>query len=186
MKKRRQFYLFALVMLAVLAIVALSRTALAETVTDQVTSSGVTASVGSMAGRAAGDVSFLTGPNAGAPLDIVQSYINSHHADWGLTADDVADMIVTDQYTDAHNGVTHIYLRQRHQGIEVFNGNISTHVTSDGRIINLYSSFVSDLAGAVNATSPAITQAEAVMAAAAQLSLTISEQIGRASCRERV
>lgn len=174
MKRKRQFYLVALAVLGIAAIFAISRTAMAQTVTDSVTSSGVAASVGPQAGRAPGDVSFLTGPNAGAPLDIVQSYIDTNKAEWGLSEADLADMIVTDQYTDSHNGVTHIYLRQRYQGIEIYNGNISTHVTSDGRIINLYSTFVSDLAGAVNATSPAISAADAVAAAAENLSLPLS------------
>ncbi len=155
MKRSRQHYFFALAVLAIMAILALTRTAMADTVAEPATSS-TAALAPNQTGRHPGDVSFLTGPNAGEPLQIVQAYLNAHKADYGLTEADLSDMIVTDQYTDAHNGVTHIYLRQRYQGIEVYNANISSHVTADGRIINLYSSFVSNLANAVNVTDPAL------------------------------
>jgi hypothetical protein len=124
--------------------------------------------------RSPGDVSFLTGPNDGAPLDIVQDYIDANRSALGLSAADLADLVVTDQYTDADTQTTHIYLRQRHNGIEVFNGNISAHVARDGAIINLYSDFVSGLAGAVNTTSAAVSPEAAAEAAAAALELSPS------------
>jgi extracellular elastinolytic metalloproteinase len=127
--------------------------------------------------RHPGDVSFLTGPNDGEPLGIVQDYLDSHKAEYGLSAADLADVIVTDQYTDAHNGVTHIYMRQRHQGIEVASGNLSANVAADGSIINLYSNFVGNLADAVNTTTASQSQEAAVMAAAEELDLVVSQPL---------
>ena len=46
-------------------------------------------------------------------------------------------MAVTDRYSDAHNGVTHVYLRQRYSGIEVFDANVNISVARDGSIIYL-------------------------------------------------
>jgi extracellular elastinolytic metalloproteinase len=176
MKKTRPIYVFVLAVLGLLAIFSLTRTAMAETVDEPVTTSG-SAATGTQTSRHPGDVSFLTGPNAGTPLDIVQGYINANKADYGLTNADLAGLIVTDQYTDADIGVTHIYLRQRHQGIEVYNGNISSHVTSDGRIINLYSSFVGDLAAQVNSTEANLSPVGAVAAAAGQLGLSLTSSV---------
>lgn len=175
--KRTRLLFLVIAVLGVMAILALTRTAMAETVNDPVTVSNSAAAVDTQNGRHPGDTSFLTGPQAGEPLAIVQSYLANHKTELGLTSADLADVIVTDQYTDAHNGVTHIYLRQRYQGIEIYNGNISTHVTSDGRIINLYSSFVGNLTSAVNATAPTMTAADAVAAAAADLGLAITEPL---------
>ena len=176
MKRTRPMYVVVLAVLGLLAIFSLTRTAMAETVAEPVTASGGVAAA-PQTSRHPGDVSFLTGPTAGEPLQIVQAYIAAHKADYGLTDDDISDVIVTDLYTDAHNGVTHIYMRQRHQGIEVYNANLSTHVTSDGRIINLYSDFVGNLAQAVNGTAPTLSAVDAVTAAAAQLGLSISEPL---------
>ncbi|MBX3055053.1 MAG: M36 family metallopeptidase [Anaerolineae bacterium] len=127
--------------------------------------------------RHPGDVSFLTGPNTGNPLDIVQSYIYSHQAEMGLSAADLADVVITDQYTDADTATTHIYMRQRYDGKEVFNGNLSAHVAKDGAIINLYSDFVSDLAGAVNSRSAVLSVEQAAAAAIAAVGLSPDQPI---------
>ena len=39
----------------------------------------------------------------------------------GLSAQDVADVRVTDEYRSKHNGITHVWLQQQHAGIPVFN-----------------------------------------------------------------
>jgi hypothetical protein len=74
-----------------------------------------------------GLIQFLTGPNQNAAREIVLDYLDQEHARLGLKRSDLTDMIVTDQYTSAHNGVTHIYLRQRLRGIEVAGGNINVN-----------------------------------------------------------
>src|SRR5215212_3793236 len=55
----------------------------------------------------------LTAPAKGKALIIAQTYLSAHAADLGLVPADVANPIVTDQYTDKDTGVTHIYLRQQ-------------------------------------------------------------------------
>jgi hypothetical protein len=161
---------------SVLALAALCL-ALVLVLAGATTARSAGAAAGNFLERSPGDVSFLTGPNEGAPLDIIHNYINNNRSALGLSAADLADLVVTDQYTDAHNSTTHIYLRQRHAGIEVFNGNISAHVAADGAIINLYSDFVSGLAGAVNTTSAAVSPEAAASAAAAAMDLTVSQPI---------
>ncbi|MCL4869377.1 MAG: M36 family metallopeptidase [Anaerolineae bacterium] len=174
MKRNRLYLILALAVVGMMGIFSLTRTAMAETNAETASVSAPLTLNGPQSGRHPGDVSFLTGPTAGEPLQIVQAYIANHRAEWGLSAGDLSDMIVTNQYTDVHNGVTHIYLRQRHQGIEVYMGNVSAHVTADGRIVNLYSDFVSDVAGKVNSSTPALTPADAVTTAAAALQYTLT------------
>src|SRR5690349_14683327 len=55
-------------------------------------------------------------------VSVAQAYLHARQAQYGFTPADLADFVVSDQYTDAHNGVTHLYLMQRWQGIPVFNG----------------------------------------------------------------
>ena len=76
----------------------------------------------------AGAAGFLTGPAQGEPSDIAVGYVNARKADLGLTSGDVADLVVRDEVRSSHNGVTHLYLRQRHRGVEVFNGDLDVHV----------------------------------------------------------
>jgi hypothetical protein len=120
---------------------------------------------------AGGGPGFLTGPAAGDPLVIALDYLRQHAGELGLSGDDLREITVKDRYVSAHNGVTHLYLRQRHQGVEVFNGDINVNIARDGSIINLGNGFVGGLAQRVNSTQPALSAPQALAQAAAGLGL---------------
>ncbi|KAF9182408.1 Fungalysin/Thermolysin Extracellular metalloproteinase 5 [Haplosporangium sp. Z 767] len=52
-----------------------------------------------------------------------------------------SDYIVKNAYTSKHNGVTHVYLRQRIDGLEVVNGDINVNVDKHGNVISYGDSF---------------------------------------------
>ncbi len=116
---------------------------------------------------------FVTGPADGAPLDIALGYLDANKAELGLTAGDLADFAVSDQYTTEHNGVTHVYLQQRLNGVEVVNGLFNVNVMPDGRILNFGNRFVGGLADAVNTQSAAIEHEDAIVSAARHLGLEV-------------
>ncbi|MCI0397643.1 MAG: extracellular metalloproteinase [Chloroflexi bacterium] len=120
---------------------------------------------------------FLTGPNSGGPLDIALAYIHDNREALGLTEADLADVVINYQYASQHNGVTHIYLRQRYQGIEVFGGDLNINIAQDGNVINLGNRFVSDMASQANSVNPALTAIQAVEAAAGYLGYQITEPL---------
>lgn len=123
------------------------------------------------ASRKPGDVSFLTGPQSGAPLDLALEYLRAHREHYGLSESDIADVAVTRQSTSPVTGITRIVLTQRVHGIEVWNGVISINVARDGSIVNLGNGFVSNLAGAVAEQLALISASDAVVSAAAHLKL---------------
>ncbi|MDT8305135.1 MAG: T9SS-dependent M36 family metallopeptidase [Anaerolineae bacterium] len=127
--------------------------------------------------RDAGEIRFITGPNQGDALEIALNYIRQNRRALGLTGADIGDVVVTDRYASAHNGVTHIYLRQRYNGIEVFGGDINVNVAADGSIINLGNSFVSNLPAAVNAHAPGRAAQQAVADAARHLGLNLNRPV---------
>jgi uncharacterized repeat protein (TIGR01451 family) len=120
---------------------------------------------------------FLTGPTTGDPLDIALAYLRAHAADFGLLPDDLNDVVVKDRYVSKHNGVTHIYLRQRLGGLEVFNGDINVNITRDGRIINIGTNFVHNLQQAANTTTPTLTAADAVRRTAQALGMPAPQSL---------
>lgn len=126
---------------------------------------------------ASADAVQIAAQDPNSPLSIALAFVREHRAAWGLTAGDIADMVVTDYYTTQHNGVSHIYLRQRLQGIEVFNGNLQVNVLADGSILNFHNDFVPNLARAANTLQPAITPVEATTDAARHLGLTIPQAL---------
>lgn len=77
---------------------------------------------------------FLTGPAKVDPLELGLDYVRAHRTQWGLSEADLKDHVVRSRYLSRHNGVTHLYLRQRLNGIEVFQGDLQIHVAADGRL----------------------------------------------------
>ncbi|HEY1012233.1 MAG TPA: M36 family metallopeptidase [Herpetosiphonaceae bacterium] len=122
-----------------------------------------------------GSSDFLTAPQAGDALAIALSYVRDNAATYGLTAADTASLRVSDRYVSSHTGVTHIYLQQQLNGVDVQNGILNVNVMPDGRILNLGNRFVGDLAGKANVTKPTLSAAQAVERAAAHLSLTLAQ-----------
>lgn len=124
-----------------------------------------------------GEILFLGEPKSGDPLEIAMKYLQQNKNLLGLTGADLLDIVVTDQYTDEHNGVTHIYLKQRYKGIEVANGNLNINIAQDGSVINLGHSFVSNLAAAVNRQSPGKNASDSVTSAANHLGLSLQKEL---------
>ncbi|HEY9285529.1 MAG TPA: M36 family metallopeptidase [Pyrinomonadaceae bacterium] len=127
--------------------------------------------------HAPGKIDPLTGPRNGKPLDIALGFINQSRGKLGLSETDVLDLKVTDQYTDRHNGVTHIYLRQQIDGIEVVGAEMSTNVARDGKVINLNSSFIKELRAAAKGRSASLSPVQAVEAVVRHLGLTLTEPL---------
>ncbi len=119
----------------------------------------------------------LKGPSAGAPADIALTYLRAQRADFGLTEADLKDVTITSSYTSAHNGVTHVYLRQRYEGIDVYAAEANVNVLRDGSIVSAGSSFFGDLAGAVKTGPPARSAADAALAAARSAGLEVKDSL---------
>ncbi|WP_188500155.1 T9SS-dependent M36 family metallopeptidase [Pontibacter amylolyticus] len=121
---------------------------------------------------------FVSGNvNAQFALDAALRHIDQTKAEYKLNAADLSDYVVTDQYTSRHNGITHIYLRQRHQGIEVVDANININLDRDGNVINMGNRFIPNLRGAIKGNAAALSPERAANAAAMALKLTPKQPI---------
>lgn len=96
------------------------------------------------------------------PLQKALEHISSAPEKWGLTREDVADLAVSDLYLTRHNQVTHVYLLQRYQGIEVRDAIFNVAVTADGRTFNVGHRFEKNLASRITGTTPAFNAQEAL------------------------
>ncbi|MGK0366299.1 MAG: extracellular elastinolytic metalloproteinase, partial [Saprospiraceae bacterium] len=61
-------------------------------------------------------------------LTIAQKHLDENKQELKLTAADLTNYEVSDNYVSQHNGVTHLYLIQRHNEIEVYNGMININI----------------------------------------------------------
>ncbi len=126
---------------------------------------------------------YLTEPATGDPWNIAQQYLADHAGQLGLTSGELANLTITDRYTDADTHITHIYLRQEYNGLEVSDANFVVNVTGDGRLINVAGGFVSNLNYAASAVQPRpqLTAAKALQALAAPLGLATDSTIATAA-----
>ena len=83
-----------------------------------------------------GTRSPLTAESSRAARDIAHEYTEQQASAVGLGSKDLESLYVDREYTDAHNGVTHIVYKQRFQGIDVYNAAWSVNINSSGQILN--------------------------------------------------
>ncbi|KAA9333488.1 T9SS type A sorting domain-containing protein [Hymenobacter busanensis] len=105
------------------------------------------------------------------PLTKALEHLQAQRTKFGLSEADLLNPAVTSQYTDAHNGITHVYLRQRVLGIEVYNAVADVHLDRNGRVAGAHSSFVANANTAVRTAAPGLTAEQAVAATAQALNL---------------
>ena len=88
---------------------------------------------------------LLSAPSNASPREIALDYLRSNAADFGIQETDLQHYRVTDEYVSQHTGVTHLYLRQLHNGLDVIHADININITEDGRVLTVGSSFLTGL-----------------------------------------
>ena len=119
------------------------------------------------AGESSSGADSATGDD---PVAIAIGYVKQHVDELGVTPADVHELAVLSSYTSRHNGVTHVNLVQRYQGMDVFGGHATVNVTGDGDILFVGDNFVSGLQPA-EASSAELDAVDAVESAADELDL---------------
>lgn len=92
---------------------------------------------------------------------IIQDYLTSNRSQYGLTAQDLSDLSIRNEYKGKGSKITSCYVVQRHQGIEVFNGQ-STVALKDGKVLQVGNNFQTNMATKVNTTSPSLSVIDAL------------------------
>ncbi|MEM1217223.1 MAG: M36 family metallopeptidase, partial [Bacteroidota bacterium] len=127
----------------------------------------------------------LTFAQQQAAQDKARVHLTHKAAEWGLTVDDVRDVVLNDAYTSKHNGVQHFYFWQRYAGIPLQAAINGVHLNADNEIVFATNTFEANLAARVNTTEPTITAEAALEYAFAELGVTdavrpvLKEQVGR-------
>ena len=89
-----------------------------------------------------------------AAVATAKQHFVQNEARYGASAADLAELVVTDAYTSRRTNATYVYMKQAHNGIEVYNATALAVVTSDNEIVAPHARFVSGLADRVNTESP--------------------------------
>jgi uncharacterized repeat protein (TIGR01451 family) len=94
-------------------------------------------------------------------LSIATQYLRQHQAEWGVKDADLNELLLSSQYVNDYNGVTHLYFQQQHQGIEIFNAISSVHI-KEGVVQYVAPRFVADAKAKVNTLKARLEAREAL------------------------
>lgn len=93
-----------------------------------------------------------------APLEMARERLGQ----LGYHDTDLAELRVTDAYTDTRTGVQHSWMKQRHQGIDIFNSEVAIHVRADGEVVHMTHRLVKGLAEMRVSARPMLAPDEAL------------------------
>lgn len=102
---------------------------------------------------------------------VIDSYFNQNRSQFGLSPQDVSDLHIYNQHYSASTKVNHVYVVQRHQGIEVFNAISNFAISNNNEVKNAEVQFIPALIQKANSTQPSLTPEQAIYQAASQLGL---------------
>jgi extracellular elastinolytic metalloproteinase len=114
---------------------------------------------------------YLSEATAQDTVGVALDFARAQAGALGIDAGDVAGAEVTDVTVNRTTGSTHVYLRQRIQGLPVYNGQLQVNVNRSGRVISVNNAFHPTPALTAALTLPLIPADAAVRAAAAHLLL---------------
>ena len=86
---------------------------------------------------------------------LIDAMLERTRGKYGLTAKDINDYLITNQYTDRTNGLTHAYIQQRHNKIIVYNS-ISVFLIKDNKVLYFKPGMIDLLEKKVKSTTPII------------------------------
>ncbi|MFT5860152.1 MAG: extracellular elastinolytic metalloproteinase [Flavobacteriaceae bacterium] len=102
---------------------------------------------------------------------LIQDYLAKEQVNLGLTSSDIQNWKISDQHVSAQTGITHIYVSQSFNGIEITEGT-ATFIVSNGEAILTGNRLISDISSKINLTTPILSQEEAIFFAASELKLS--------------
>ena len=118
----------------------------------------------------------LAGPlgawaQSGTPSTQAFTYFATQSQRQGLREADAASPSVTSSYLDPATGLTHSYLRQRVNGLDVYGAVGDVHTDRTGKPVLMHQGFVVDAARLAPSAAPTLTPEQAITAAATGLRL---------------
>jgi hypothetical protein len=117
----------------------------------------------------------LTGPRAGEPVEVAQAFLKSAGVEYGIAAADQEHRVASVAPT-RHNGLTHVYLQQTVDGVDVDGAVTTINVMRDGSILSIANAFESSVRERANSKVPRLDAGMAYVVAASYLNVALRGQ----------
>lgn len=107
---------------------------------------------------------------------IIQDYLNEHRHEMKMQSSDVSHWVISKEYYSQSTNVTHIYIKQTLNGLEIVNGGANFNLL-EGVVFSMGNRLVHDIAQKSNDISPSLSAEQAILAAAEQLNIAVLEPL---------
>ncbi|MDA0972523.1 MAG: T9SS-dependent M36 family metallopeptidase [Bacteroidetes bacterium] len=107
---------------------------------------------------------------------IIQDYLDQNQTELELTSSDVSNWIIDKEYYSYGTHITHVYINQTINGIEIVNGTANFNLL-DGQVFSMGDRMVKGAAQKSNISSPALSPQSAIKSAAEQLGLELTSTL---------
>ncbi len=122
---------------------------------------------------------------AQSPTPVVEQHLEDKLDSWNLQPADIRHFRVSDMYTSDHNGVTHVYLTQQYNDIDVYNA-ITTLNIQNEKVLASFNRFVPELSSKINTTQAQIDQVAAVESFVQDLGIYSRERLSPKNEKENL
>jgi extracellular elastinolytic metalloproteinase len=95
------------------------------------------------------------------PIAKIQNYLNNNKAKFALSTQDISDWVVESQGNSDATKIDVYYIKQRYQGIDIFQSASNVWI-KNGEVINFSSSFLPNIAQKTNTTTPSVSVLQAL------------------------
>ena len=102
----------------------------------------------------------------------IQQYNNAS----SLSINDFSNFAITSQYTESKTGITHIYIRQTIDNIEVFNANSSLHFDKSGNLFHFNNAFIQNAKDKISSTNISIDANNATQSVAGSIGISVRQK----------
>jgi extracellular elastinolytic metalloproteinase len=116
----------------------------------------------------------LSAPRTGEPVEIARDFFTSSARSHGLGAGD-AEHRISSVVPTRHNGMTHVYLQQTLDGIDVDGAITTINVKADGSVLSVANAFVGEARGRSNSSEPRLDAQTAYAMAASYLNVSLAQ-----------
>ncbi|MCX7551577.1 T9SS-dependent M36 family metallopeptidase [Xanthomarina sp. F2636L] len=117
--------------------------------------------------------------------NVIKNYLNLNQAKYHLTANDIQDLYVNNEYFSKSTKINHVYINQRFQGIEIYNA-ISSVAIKDDAVFYYANSLISNISEKINTITPQINAQRAIENAVSQLNLGTIQGLELLSEKDKV
>lgn len=103
-----------------------------------------------------------------------QSLKNEHFSNYSQIS-----FLITDKYTSEHNGITHVYMNQLVNGLEIFNANSALHFSIEGKLIVFHNRFIDNASGITTTLQPKIAAVDALKIGTLKEGIAVTSSLGK-------